>query len=317
MTRNITARRRLATTGLAALAALLAWQITNSPARADTLYVSRDFPGDAVLEIDSATGHVTTFASTGLSQPQGLAFDSAGNLYVANAGNNTIEEFTPGGVGSVFASGAALSTPVGLAFDSAGNLYVANAGNNTIEKFTPGGVGSVFASNGTSGAALSAPQGLAFDSLGNLYVANPGGPHAFIEKLDSGGNGSVFAIAGTNSVVLSAPIGLAFGSGGNLYVNDFNNSKIYKFDSGGVESVFADAAQPVGLAFNSAGTTLYETTQLLNVIAKYDASGNASVVASGTGQTKFIALGQEAAVPEIDPGSAASALALLGCGVVM
>ena len=72
----------------------------------------------------------------------GLAFDSAGNLYAANRGNNTIEKFTPGGTASVFAR-TGLSAPYGLAFDSAGNLYAANEGNSTIKKFTPGGVGSI------------------------------------------------------------------------------------------------------------------------------------------------------------------------------
>ena len=72
-----------------------------------------------------------------MNGPSGLAFDSAGNLYAANVNANTIERFTPGGVGSVFAN-TGLNYPLGLAFDSAGNLYAANLNNNTIEKFTPG-----------------------------------------------------------------------------------------------------------------------------------------------------------------------------------
>src|SRR5439155_871834 len=82
------------------------------------------------------TGAASVFATNGLNLPRGLAFDAAGNLYVANYGDNTIEKFTPGGVGSVFAS-TGLSSPIGLAFDAAGNLYAANSGDNTIEKFTP------------------------------------------------------------------------------------------------------------------------------------------------------------------------------------
>ena len=65
-------------------------------------------------------------------------------LYVANAGNNTIERFTTGGIGSAFAS---MVEPEGLAFDSAGNLFVAGQTTNTIMKFTPGGAGSSFASS--------------------------------------------------------------------------------------------------------------------------------------------------------------------------
>ena len=60
----------------------------------------------------------SVFATTGLDGPGGLAFDNAGNLFVANGISQTIEEFTPGGVGSVFASTGAAG-PGGLAFNSA------------------------------------------------------------------------------------------------------------------------------------------------------------------------------------------------------
>src|ERR1039458_9959267 len=109
----------------------------------------------------------------------------AGILYVTCDSSNTIEEFTPGGVGSVFAN-TGLNNPYGVSFDSAGNLYAANYGNDTIEEFTPGGVGSVFANTG-----LTNPVGLAFDSAGNLYAANIA--NNTIEEFTSGGVGSVFA----------------------------------------------------------------------------------------------------------------------------
>ena len=54
-------------------------------------------------------------ANTALSSPTGLAFDSAGNLFVANHGNNTIEMFTSAGVGSLFAN-SGLSGPQYIAF---------------------------------------------------------------------------------------------------------------------------------------------------------------------------------------------------------
>src|SRR5207247_7599338 len=65
----------------------------------------------------------STFAS-GLFEPQGLAFDRAGNLFVAAGG--TVSKFTPTGVHTAFASG--LTTPFALAFDSGGNLFVADGG---------------------------------------------------------------------------------------------------------------------------------------------------------------------------------------------
>jgi DNA-binding beta-propeller fold protein YncE len=88
----------------------------------------------------------TVFASTGLLSPSGIAFDTAGNLYVANAGSDTIEKLTPGGVGTLFFS-FSNGEPLGLAFDAAGNLYASLGPANTIEVITPGGVGSVFATN--------------------------------------------------------------------------------------------------------------------------------------------------------------------------
>ena len=90
---------------------------------------------------------------------------SADIMYVSNPDTNTIQQFTPAGVGSVFASG--FNYPTGLAFDSTGNLFVANAPANTINKITPGGAVSLFANSG-----LDLPVGLAFDSYGNLYVSN-------------------------------------------------------------------------------------------------------------------------------------------------
>jgi hypothetical protein len=105
-------------------------------------------------------GVPSTFAS-GLNGPLGLAFDSAGNLFVASFGG-TILKFTPGGSRSTFAIG--LNDPEGLAFDSAGNLFVSDGGS--ILEFSPNGALTIFASG--FGRAV----GLAFDSAGNLFQRN-------------------------------------------------------------------------------------------------------------------------------------------------
>ena len=177
------------------------------PASAHAALYSPALPGDALYVANSNTGNSivkftpggtgSVFASSGLNAPHGLAFDSASNLYVANANNSTIEKFTPGGVGSVFAS-SGLNVPDSLAFDSAGNLYASNFDGSTIEKFTPGGVGSLFAST-------SRPAGLAFDRAGNLYAANYSSNT--IEEFSAlGADLGVFASSGMHN-----PIGLAFG----------------------------------------------------------------------------------------------------------
>jgi len=134
-------------------------------------------------------GNATVFAecygSGILDAPLGIAFDAKGNLFVANSGNNTIAEFTPGGNGTVFAS-TGLNHPMGLAFDSTGDLFVSNTDGNNIMKFTPEGNSTVFASTG-----LNNPMGLAFDSAGNLFVADSG--NRLIDKFTPDGTQSIFA----------------------------------------------------------------------------------------------------------------------------
>lgn len=138
----------------------------------------------------------------------GLAFDLAGNLYVATAGSGffpfpvRILRFTPGGVSSVFAeenfSGFLTTFPTGLAFDNAGNLYAAMSvgGEAFIQKYTPGGQGSRFANSfyspvGPPNYPPTRLGGIAFDSAGFLYAANPASNA--IEKFTPGGVSSVFA----------------------------------------------------------------------------------------------------------------------------
>ena len=79
---------------------------------AGNLYAA-NYVNNTISKITPA-GVVSTFASTGLNGPEGLAFDAVGNLYAVNNGNNTIERFTPGGTPSTFATG--LSGPAFLAF---------------------------------------------------------------------------------------------------------------------------------------------------------------------------------------------------------
>ena len=123
-----------------------------------------------------------------------LAFDSAGNLFAADAVAQTIYEFAPDGSRSVFVGPEAfgdLGGPIGMAFDQFGNLFV-SAFNGVdfagILKFTPNGVRTTFATG------LDNPRGLAFDNAGNLFVAEiPPFASGDVLKFTPGGTRTVFA----------------------------------------------------------------------------------------------------------------------------
>ena len=146
-----------------------------------------------------------------------LAFRAAAHadtMFVANAGNNTVQRFdgSGSGNGTVFAS-SGFREPIGLALDDGGNLYVSDFANNTIEKVNANGNESLFAT-----AGLSEPKGMAFDNSGNLYVANFGS--STIEKFNPNGHGTVFASTGLNG-----PYGIAFSPlTGDLYAANNNGT---------------------------------------------------------------------------------------------
>ena len=221
---------------------------------------------------------VTTFVS-GLSSPQGLAFDSNGNLYCSNLGNNTISKITSNGTVLSFASG--LSEPRGLAFDSSGNLYCANFGNGTISKIMPDGTVTTF----VSGLGILLYLGLAFDSNGNLYYTNPG--NGTIGKITPDGTVTTF-VSG-----LTAPQGLAFDSNGNLYCTDFLydlfEGIIVKITSTGNISTFASGLiEPYDLSFDSSDN-LYCSDNGNGTISKITSDGTVTTFVSDLSDPKGLA----------------------------
>jgi large repetitive protein len=139
-------------------------------------------------------------SSSVLSDPSGVALDGAGNLYIADTGNDIIREIVAatgqivtvaGGATTVCVAAtdvvgdgcapleATLSQPEGLTLDVYGNLYIADTANQRIREVTAGSITTV-AGNGTAGnigdtgkavqAELNTPYAVAFDASGNMYV---------------------------------------------------------------------------------------------------------------------------------------------------
>jgi sugar lactone lactonase YvrE len=260
-----------------------------SSAPAQNLFVSAyDASGGKILEF-TPNGVRSTFA-TGLN-PGGLAFDSAGNLFVVGD-DVAIYKFTPEGVRSTFALG--LSSPRALAVDRAGNLFVANAGTSSILKFTPEGVRTTFASGDLSIDGFVA--GLAFDSAGNLFVGDAGSGTVY--KFTPAGVQTTFASG------FFSPIALAFDSRGNLFVADGGfeydgvfGAAVYKFTPSGRRSTVASDGSnsrhrhnrhrhrqvrviPNGLAIDSADN-LFVADEVSGNILKFTPGGVVTTFAAG------------------------------------
>jgi hypothetical protein len=220
----------------------------------------------AVTLSHAVTPSVFQYA-TGFANPRGLAFDSAGTLYVADLGAGTISKVNSAGVVTPFVSG--LNTPVSLAFGAAGNLYVSSRDAGTVSQVTPAGAVSPFASGFTS------PQGMAFDASGNLYVSNFGG--TTVDKVTPVGAVSPFASGFTN------PFGLAFDAAGTLHVADFGAGTVSKVSPAGVVSPFASGFSLVqGLGFDAAGN-LYVANGSGNRLDRVTPAGTVSTYATGGG----------------------------------
>jgi uncharacterized protein (TIGR03437 family) len=200
-----------------------------------------------------------------LSYPQGVAVDSAGNLYIADTGNGRVRKVSGGVITTVAGNGtccfggdngpatsAQFNYIEGVAADSAGNLYIADYGNNRVREVSNGVIRTV-AGNGTPGfsgdggpatsAQLKGPMGVAVDSAGNLYIADL--DNYRVRKVSHGvittvvGNGTR-GVSGDNvpptSTQLWNPKELAVDSAGNLYIND-DTARILKVSNGVITTV--------------------------------------------------------------------------------
>jgi len=196
----------------------------------------------AVYKFDSA-GNRTVFKSG--FNADWLAFDTKGNLFVADPSDSKIVKITPAGGQTDFATGI---IPAGIAFDAEGNLFAINrASTGSIVKYTPQGAVTTFVANLGDGG----PTGLAFDSNGNLYVSKGGN--------NTAGSGSIvkFAPNGTMSPFASGlfqPAGMAVDGANNVYVADLGSGSIFRFTPGGTKTTFAPGLNsPRALAFDSNG----------------------------------------------------------------
>ena len=210
-----------------------------------------------------------------LVMPQGVAVDTAGNVYVSERYYHRVIKITPGGtVTTVAGTGvvgyngdripanrAQLNQPWALAFDGAGNLYISDvvdlrvrrvsAADGTITTFA--GTGRA-GNTGNEGPAASAPvggiAGMVFDPQGNLFISDYS--NNVIRRIDA--QGIIHAHAGSGqpgfldgpaaTAKFNNPHGVAVDAQGNLYVADYFNQRIRKITPAGTVSTFAGDGKP-------------------------------------------------------------------------
>ncbi len=209
----------------------------------------------------SYAGDGASATSAELFNPNAVAVDGSGNLYIADTGNHIIRKVS-GGTITLFAGipdvpgfqgdnglavGAALSSPSGIAVDAAGNVYISDTGNNLIRKVdkSSGNITAVFGLKGTANT-LNHPTGIAVDSSGAIYVADTNN-YRVVKWADS----KLTTIAGTGSkgfsgdggpatkAMLQNPVGVAVDAAGNVYIADSTNSRIRKVTPDGTITTIA------------------------------------------------------------------------------
>ena len=270
-------------------------------------------------------GIITTVAGTGtpgysgegpatsaqLSTPEGLAFDSKGDLYIADRYNNRVRKVTPGGIistfagtgepgtgGSGLATGAKLFQPEGVAVDSNDNVYIADTSNSLLKMVDTNGMINTFSNTITSlnDVAVS-PAG---------WVAAPDFLQSVINRISWDG-GTVSVVAGVvrtsalgdhgaaTSAFLVDPWGLAADSTGNWYIADSGDQRLRKigvdqtistaagtgvFGSSvdGKAATASNIAQPRALAADSAGNLYFNSACQIRELLK---DGTLKTVAGG------------------------------------
>ena len=247
--------------------------------------------GGVVTTLAGSAGNPGSADGTGSAArfhiPCGVAVDGAGNIYVADLGNDTIRKITaagavttlagsPGVSGSTDGTGSAARfyDPSGVAVDGSGNVYVADSLNNTIREISTAGVVTTLAgSAGVSGSAdgtgraarFHNPTDVALDGTGNIYVADYA--NHTIRQVTAAGVVTTLAgsanLAGSTDDTGSAarfnhPQSVSVDGSGNIYVADSSNNTIRKITAGGAVTTLAGSAGNPGRADGTGSAALFD-----------------------------------------------------------
>ena len=231
----------------------------------------------------TSPGSVTTY-TTGVSSPSGLAFNAAGDLFVADTGHNCVRRLSAGATGIANlqplvgtctdpTTVSVAPSPAGVAVDSAGNLYIAISDSadtiNQVIRSSPPGYTTVCLVSGapstavptqctgiTGGITLNGPQGLTVDPINNLYIADSG--NACVREISAGLPSTAVGqctndSTGSSTTALQTPISVTSDAVGHLYINDNAAAKIYELLSGQLAVVAGNGSKTGGYTIAQEG----------------------------------------------------------------
>jgi sugar lactone lactonase YvrE len=191
-------------------------------------------------------GPAVTLVSSGLNQPLGVAVDGAGNVYVADYGDQAIKEWNAATQQVTTLVSSGLSNPWGVAVDGSGNVYIADTNNAAIKQWSP----STQQVTTVVGTSPTFPTGIAVDGSGNIYFADTA--HDAVKEWNASTQ-QVTTVVGTD---LSFPVGVAVDGSGNLYIADSNDDAIKQWNESTqqVTTVLGSGLSgPYGVAVDGSG----------------------------------------------------------------
>jgi DNA-binding beta-propeller fold protein YncE len=197
-------------------------------------------PATATAQLDTGPKGLPLYC------PQGMAFDTQGNMYVADNDTNTdsptlsmrLVKLSPSGQllaeWHLFKPTGGLEGPGDVVLDAHNSIYVSDTGDDTIKKISPTGqVLAVWGGSGSDPGQFSLPFGLALDREGNIYVADF--YNSRVQKLSP--EGRLLAVIGTTGAIgserIDHPLIVAVDAQGNIYVSEHRRLDVLKFSAAG------------------------------------------------------------------------------------
>jgi len=214
--------------------------------KAGNVYVTSEGMYGRVVELAPGSSTSTVLPFTGLYQPQGLAVDNAGAVYVADF-NNRVVKVAAGSNNQTVLPFTGLNYPEGVAVDGQGNVYVTDRGNNRVLKLAADSTTQTV----LPFTGLKNPDGVAVDPAGNVYVTDTDN-NRVLELAAGSSTQTVLPFTG-----VSVPWGIAVENAGNVYVTEHDSNLVMKLASGSNTPTalpLTGLNTPLGVTVDNAGT---------------------------------------------------------------